>query len=139
MVYAGFWLRLVAMVIDVLLLALVNTLLNPHFTEVVQNGQWMMLYQEQSQGVVGISILIRWLYFTLMESSSSQATLGKMALGLIVTNEQGERIGFGRANARFWSKIVSAIILLIGFIMVAFTSRKQGLHDLIARTLVLKK
>ena len=67
-----------------------------------------------------------------------QATLGKKAMGLIVTNEHGARIGFGRATGRYFGKILSALILLVGYIMAAFTERKQALHDMIASTLVLK-
>jgi uncharacterized RDD family membrane protein YckC len=74
-----------------------------------------------------------------MESSARQATLGKMALGIVVTDLDGNRIGFGRATGRYFAKILSALILLIGFIMAAFTQKKQGLHDIIAGTLVVKK
>lgn len=59
-------------------------------------------------------------------------------VGLKVTDENGARIGFGKANGRYWSKILSALILFIGFVMVAFTEKKQGLHDKIAGTLVVK-
>ena len=86
-----------------------------------------------------MGILIQWLYFTVSESSSWQATLGKKMFGLKVTDMAGNKIGFGKANARYWSKIISAIILLVGFLMVAFTKQKQGLHDIIAGTLVIKK
>ncbi len=84
-------------------------------------------------------MLFVWLYYALFESSSKQATLGKMALGIVVTDIDGNRISFGRANARFWSKIISGMILGIGFLMAAFTEKKQGLHDMIAGTLVIKK
>ncbi len=74
-----------------------------------------------------------------MESSSKQATLGKMALGIIVTDVNGERIGFGRATGRFFGKIVSGMIFYIGYIMAGFTDRKQALHDMMAGTLVVNK
>ena len=80
-----------------------------------------------------------WLYFTLLESSLKQATLGKLALGIIVTDLNIKRISFGIANGRYWGKIVSAIILLIGFIMAGLTKKKQALHDIMAGTLVVKK
>jgi uncharacterized RDD family membrane protein YckC len=86
-----------------------------------------------------LSIAIAWLYFAFMESSARQATVGKMALGIVVTDMDGNRIGFGRATGRFFAKYLSALILAIGFIMVAFTQKKQGLHDLIVNTLVVKK
>ncbi len=84
-------------------------------------------------------IVLNWLYYTLLESSSRQATLGKMALGIVVTDLEGNRISFARANGRYWGKLVSAIILLIGFIMAGFTRKKQALHDIMAGTLVVKK
>ena len=77
-------------------------------------------------------------YYAGMESSVRQATTGKGILGLRVTDLDGNRITFLRAAIRDLAKIISAFILLIGFIMVAFTERKQGLHDMIAGTLVVK-
>ena len=79
-----------------------------------------------------------WIYEASMESSSKQATLGKMALGLKVTDESGRRISFARASARYFGKILSRMTLLIGYIMAGFTARKQALHDLIAGTLVVR-
>lgn len=83
-------------------------------------------------------LLENWLYFTISESSAWQATLGKKLLGLRVTDAEGNRINFGKANARYWSKLLSGLILDIGFIMIAFTKKKQGLHDKIAGTFVVK-
>jgi uncharacterized RDD family membrane protein YckC len=80
-----------------------------------------------------------WLYFSLMESSAYQATLGKRLVGIMVTDLSGQRIGFGRATARFFAKYLSQLILYIGFFMAGFTQRKQALHDLIASTLVVRK
>ena len=59
-------------------------------------------------------------------------------MGIIVTDLEGRRIGFGKATGRHFAKILSALILGIGFLMVAFTQRKQGLHDILAGTLVVK-
>lgn len=81
----------------------------------------------------------KWLYFTWFESSPMQATLGKMIFGLNVKNISQKRLTFGEANVRFWSKSLSGLILLIGFIMAGFTEKRQGLHDKIAKTLVIKK
>jgi uncharacterized RDD family membrane protein YckC len=66
------------------------------------------------------------------------ATVGKMALSLKVTDMEGQRITFGRATGRYFGKWLSAVILLIGFIMAAFTAKKQALHDILASTLVLR-
>lgn len=92
----------------------------------------------RSSAASSVSAVVTWLYYALMESSARQATLGKMALGIIVTDIEGRRIGFGKATGRHFAKILSALILGIGFLMVAFTQRKQGLHDILAGTLVIR-
>ena len=88
-------------------------------------------------GLNGISILTGWLYHGFLESSSWQGTIGKKVLGLRVTDMSGKRISFGRATGRYFGMILSGMICLIGFLMVAFTEKKQGLHDLLAGTLIL--
>ena len=80
-----------------------------------------------------------WIYEAAMESSAKQATVGKMAMGLKVTNLEGRRISFTRATGRHFAKYISAMILLIGYIMAGFTERKQALHDMIASCLVLRR
>lgn len=90
-------------------------------------------------GVYGLSLVINWLYFALLESSERQATLGKMVIGAKVVDEKGDRISFINATGRFFAKILSGLILFIGYIMVAFDSRKQGLHDKLADTFVVYK
>jgi len=89
-------------------------------------------------GVIVILILI-FSYFTIMESSSKQATLGKMAAAIIVTDREGRKISFLTATGRYFAKYISMILLLIGYIMIAFTEKKQGLYDIIAETLVVVK
>ena len=83
------------------------------------------------------SIVITWLYFALLESSTRQATFGKMALGLFVTDLEGNRLSFARASGRYFSKIISGMTFTIGFLMAGFTAKKQALHDMIAGCLVL--
>jgi len=85
------------------------------------------------------SIVISWLYFALMESSRREATFGKMALGIIVNDRKGQRVSFGRATGRHFAKLISGVILVIGFIMAGFTAKKQTLHDMIAECVVVKK
>jgi uncharacterized RDD family membrane protein YckC len=82
--------------------------------------------------------IVQWLYDALTTSSSWQATVGKKVLRLKVTDEAGNRISFGRATGRFFGKLLSGMIMNIGFIMIAFTERKQGLHDMIAGTRVIR-
>jgi len=83
------------------------------------------------------SLAVGWLYNALLESSSWQGTVGKKVLGLRVTDLAGQRISFGKASGRYFGKILSGMICFVGFIMVAFTEKQQGLHDLMAGTLVL--
>ncbi|MGH8272756.1 MAG: RDD family protein [Gammaproteobacteria bacterium] len=85
------------------------------------------------------TIALVWLYFALFESSRLQATPGKMALGLVVTDEYGKRIGFGRATGRYFAKILSSLIFCIGYMMAGWTERKQALHDMLAGTCVVHK
>lgn len=129
--YAGFWKRLAAVLVDSIVLAVVAVLAGAIVGFTLGGGENM---QALSQ-VVGT--IIGWLYFAGMESSSKQATLGKIALGIKVTDVAGNRIGFGRATGRHFAKILSAMILLIGYLMVAFTEKKQGLHDMLAGCLVV--
>ncbi len=87
---------------------------------------------------LAVVIVVPWVYWAAMESSSNQATLGEMALAIIVTDHKGKRISFWRATGRHFARIISALILLVGYIMIAFTERKQGLHDIMTSCLVLK-
>jgi uncharacterized RDD family membrane protein YckC len=82
--------------------------------------------------------LFAWLYSALQESSDAMATVGKRAMGIRVVDLSGEKISFGRATGRYFGKIISTLILLIGFLMQPFTQRKQALHDILAGCLVVK-
>lgn len=130
-VYAGFWRRFAAFIIDGLLLSAVSV---PLTLGIGGDDP----YGAAGSGANSISTVIGWLYYALMESSSKQGTLGKMALGIVVTDLDGRRIGFGKATGRYFAKILSALIIGIGFLMIAFTERKQGLHDILAGALVVK-
>jgi len=122
--YGGFWIRFVAAIIDGILLAIVQFIIG-------------LVIDDQTTTTL-INIVLGWLYFAGMESSANQATLGKRAMGLQVTDLDGNRIGFGKATGRYFAKIISALILFIGYFMIGFTEKKQGLHDMIAGTLVIK-
>jgi uncharacterized RDD family membrane protein YckC len=86
-----------------------------------------------------LGLLGSWIYEAAMESSSLQATLGKMVFGMKVTDVNGNRISFMRATGRHFAKYLSSLILFIGYIMAGFTARKQALHDMIADTLVIRR
>ena len=86
----------------------------------------------------GLNITIWWVYTAVMLSSSWQATFGKRVCGLMVVDYEGHRISFGRATARCFASLLSVILLGIGYLMIAWTHRRQGLHDFVAKTLVVK-
>lgn len=133
MEYAGFWRRFGAWLIDNILISVISLIVFGILFFVTGGSEAIILF------IYILALVGVWLYYTLMESSSSQATLGKQAFRIIVTDDNGQRISFARANGRFFSKIISGWILYIGFIMIAFTSKKQGLHDMMASTLVILK
>ena len=84
------------------------------------------------------ALLLDSTYHSLMESSSRQATIGKMLLRIHVTDKTGKRLTLLRAYARYFAKIVSSLTLCAGYIAIAFTKKKQGFHDMTAGTYVLK-
>jgi uncharacterized RDD family membrane protein YckC len=82
-------------------------------------------------------IVFDWLYASILLSSPRQATYGKQRMHLKVTNLDGERIPFLQATARHFAKFLSTFMLLAGFVMAAFTRKRQALHDIAAGTLVV--
>ena len=152
--YAGFWLRLIAHIIDGVVLMVVFGILFLIGIAFVGIGALRQAAESMQQSdpefpiaiiamivFVGIAAVIAsWIYYAYTESSANQGTLGKMALGLIVTDMEGRRISFGRATGRYFAKIITGLIPLgIGYMMAGFTEKKQALHDMIVGTLVLRK
>ena len=139
--YGGFWIRVVAALIDAVILRVVVAPVGVIFGGLGIAGTMSGLPHHGlailGGGVTFILLLFgSWLYEAFMESSSYQATLGKMIFGMKVTDLNGNRISFERATGRHFAKWLSGMILGIGYMMVGFTERKQGLHDLLAGTLV---
>lgn len=134
--YAGFWRRLIAAIIDGVL---VNVALLPISFAVNTTTQEGIIGSIMFAQLQVLSMAVSWLYGAFMESSKIQATIGKMLLGMKVTDYKGKRISFLRATGRHFAKYLSAAILGIGYLMIAFTKRKQGLHDILAQTYVVKK
>jgi uncharacterized RDD family membrane protein YckC len=128
--YAGFWLRFVAYIIDAIIILIPTYLLYGTI-----GGSF--IEPNILARIIGVVVGVG--YFVYLESSEKQATFGKQAMGIIVTDMDGQRISMGQAFGRYFAKIISAIILLIGFIMAGFTDKKQALHDMIAGTLVVKR
>ena len=135
MKYAGFWVRVWASVVD----SLISLLVVVPVIALAGRG-WADAYNDAAAaGIVFVAnCLVGWLYFALFESRGWQATPGKRLLGLRVTDLAGNRISFGRASGRYFSKLLSFLIFYIGFIMVGLTDKKQGLHDKMVDTLVLR-
>lgn len=142
--YAGFWIRFFALIIDTIITIIITIVvvlplafLLGMFLAGTHSARELHSAGESFGNVVGF--VLPWLYYTISESSVWQATPGKKILGLKVTDEDGDRIGFAKANGRYWGKILSVIPLGVGYLMAAFTERKQGLHDKLAGTLVTKR
>jgi uncharacterized RDD family membrane protein YckC len=139
--YGGFWIRVVAAIIDAIILRVVVAPVGMIFGGLGMAGMMSGIPHTGLRllggGVTFILLIFgSWLYEAFMESSSYQATLGKMIFGMKVTDLNGNRISFERATGRHFAKWLSAMILGIGYIMVGLTDRKQGLHDLLAGTVV---
>ena len=150
--YAGFWRRFVAHLIDQIVFGMVAVVVLLPALALFGIGIGAGVMEEESSAIgliiaalvayvaaIMLIVVLQWLYYALMESSNKQATLGKLALGIIVTDLDGNRISFGRATGRYFGKILSGLILSIGYIMAAFTEKKQALHDMIASCVVVLK
>ena len=114
--YAGFWWRILAGLIDNIILAIISLALS-------------------FMGLPFIGFFIYWLYFVILQSSEKRSTLGMRVCDIKIHDEHFNKLGFWRLTGRYFATGLSGIILLIGFFMIAFTKRKQGLHDLVARTI----
>ena len=152
--YAGFWLRFLAYIIDNIVLGVIFGVVAllaiaaigvDYFRAMVRglqdgNGEFPVAFVSAILIAVLLTAVVSWIYHAWMESSQYQGTLGKMALGLIVTDLNDQPVTFGRASGRFFAKIITGLIPLgIGYIMAGFTEKKQALHDMIASCLVLRK
>jgi len=134
--FAGFWRRTAAWVIDSLVLGIISVVLITLLVLLMSaSGPQKALASAAS--LYASTWLVAWLYYALMHSSSWQATPGKRAVGIKVTSLEGERIGFLHATGRYVATLVSTVMLGVGYLMAAFTARKQALHDMIAGTLVV--
>ena len=135
--YGDFWNRFAASFIDGIITSMVGGILGG----VLGGFYGAAGGTSEGAGVLGfcLGLILGWLYSAIMESSAKQATLGKIAMGLVVTDKRGNRLTFGRATARYFAKWLSGIILMIGYIIAAFTEKKEALHDMIAGTIVYQR
>ncbi|MEN1966606.1 RDD family protein [Lentibacillus sp. N15] len=116
-IYASFWKRVAATIIDCIIwIAFIIVI---------------VLYlpiDDRAYGLIGF--FLAWMYYALLDSSTWQGTIGKKAMNIIVCNKYGDRISFFRATARYFLHLLSNLTLLIGYLMVAMTEKKQALHDM---------
>jgi len=149
-VYAGFWRRCGAMILDGVLLNVVTfpmgmmamipmtsrmeAMRDSDFSP-EQFASFMGLYFM----IAGCGLLIAWLYSALMLASKRQATVGMMAIGLIATDVQGRPLSFARATGRYFATLVTSCTLGIGYLVMLFNQRRQTVHDLIAGTVIVRK
>jgi uncharacterized RDD family membrane protein YckC len=152
LVYAGFWLRVLAHLIDVVLLTVAFVVvafvvmfvgaapsLRFHPGGSTENNPVLMTIAFMLDIVIILSSIVGiWLYHAWLESSAWQGTVGKRLLGLRVTSMTGERISFWHASGRFFGRILGTLPFFAGYLTMLFTERKQALHDLIASTLVVR-
>lgn len=150
--YGGFWIRLLAHLIDHIILGAVAAplffiMVLPSIVRIVHEAEQnqeqpspeMILTIVSSAFLyIALAFVGQWLYEALLTSSSWQGTIGKRLLRLKVVDLPGNPIGFGRATGRFFAKILSSMFFCIGFLMIAFTEQKTGLHDMLAGTRVLR-
>ncbi|MEJ3717796.1 RDD family protein [Paenibacillus polymyxa] len=141
-IYGGFWVRTAAFIIDLIIVFAIVLLVGGTFSiipvllDIEETGFilefliWMPLI---------LWLVLPWLYCGFLESSKVQATPGKLVFSLVVVNSKGNRLGFLHASGRYWIKVISFMLVHIIYIVVAFTAKKQGVHDLCANTLVVNK
>ena len=132
--YAGFWRRFAALIFDYIITIIMSFI----FAFAFFIDKYYDSFIIKTFPII-IAILIRWLYYAGMESSRWQATIGKLMIGIVVTDLDSKRISFGKATGRYFGKFISDLTLGIGYLMAAFTDKKQALHDKIAGCLVVDK
>ncbi len=134
--FGGFWRRVLALLIDGVLLGIPLTVAQAMISpETLHTEEWT----DADTAWTFVNLLVGWFYFAGMHSSQYRATIGKMAVGLRVVDWHGERISFARATGRHFAEILSGLLFMIGYLMVAFTRQRRALHDFIAETWVVRR
>lgn len=142
--FAGFWLRAVAYLMDTVLISAVFGLIASFYPSTFMKFPEaapvsLTSLPQLTPFAFALTITVNWLYFTFFESSAWQATPGKRVMRLYVADLNGQRVTFGRAAARNITKLISSLTFLVGYVVAGFTERKQALHDILARCLVLRR
>ena len=138
--YAGFWRRFFAQLVDGIVLVIPFRILDSVMERILAENEFNLVRSLMVIAAWIVAyIVVPWLYVALQLSSVHQATLGKRALGIVVTDLKGGRISFGRATGRYFADYISTITLMIGYLIQPFTAKRQALHDIIAKTLVVRR
>jgi len=142
--FAGFWLRAVAYVIDTFLMSPIVGLAmsfrpSAFMKPPVANPALQFSLPQPTPLAFALVIFVGLLYFTIFEASRWQATPGKRILKLYVTDMNGQRITYGRAAARNFPKMIFSSVFPVFHLLAGFTEKKQALHDILARCLVLRR
>jgi len=158
--YAGFWLRVVAWIVDAIALAIIWQIVSlalpplpvPPPTGADASLLWKYWLDSMSPDKMVASTLMCWAYFALQESSTAQATLGKRLLGIRVSTENGSKLSIGAASIRAWPLYLNSagwilgslgglvsLLAIVACVSVAFSSRKQGLHDKMAGAVLTRR
>lgn len=124
--YAGFWIRFLAVMLDGVIIVIPLNLIFG-FLSNISNLSFINY----------LGILCGLIYIIYFEGTTGQ-TLGKKIVGVKVIDYEGKTIGIPNAALRYIGKIISGLILGIGYIMAAFDEKKQSLHDKIVKTYVIK-
>lgn len=134
--YGGFWIRFLATIIDGIIISIIGSLVG---------GNQITSYEQTADGMYSMNVnFVGWytlipIVYVLGFWMWKSATPGKMALKLKIIDEQGNNLTPVKAIIRYLGYILSGIILGIGYLMIAFTKNKRGLHDMIAKTYVIRK
>jgi uncharacterized RDD family membrane protein YckC len=155
-VYAGLGRRIIAFIVDIILLLLLEIIVaavlglfrglqNLYFfafqhasvDSLTTEGTTAALFGSIIAAYGMTIIIVPWLYYAGFESSRSQATPGKLLVRIVVTDLRGHKPTFARVTLRHFAKFISTLIIFIGFLMIGLTKKRQGLHDKIAGCLVL--
>lgn len=131
--YAGFWLRTRAAIIDGFIIGVL-------WYGVFGVAAFYLFGKDLNTPLFNLlGWLFAWPYYAIQESSIKQATIGKRQVGLIVADHFGKRITFEKASARYFLKIISNFSLFIGYLFCVWSSKKQCLHDIISKCIIIKK
>jgi uncharacterized RDD family membrane protein YckC len=134
---AGFWIRAAAYAIDNIIIAILGVLVSVILTGAEASEAWSQASWVSFGPAPIISEGLAVAYFTYNTGKWGQ-TLGKAWLGLKVVRQDGSGLTYWRSFGRYWAYYLSTIPLLLGFIMIALTSHKRGLHDYVSDTRVIR-